>query len=142
LSTIRGGVTINVVPDACEAQIDIRLLPGQDHRAVVQRVQDLGGDRVKVELIDWKEPVETDPRAEIVGISLRAVSEVTGIPRQPKGVAYYTDGAVIANRLRIPMVIIGPADTGMTHQPNEHVEVERLVQAVKCYLLIAARYLG
>ncbi|HHY94056.1 MAG TPA: M20 family metallopeptidase [Firmicutes bacterium] len=142
LSTIRGGVTINVVPDVCEAQIDIRLLPGQDHREVVQRVRQLGGAKVKVEVLDWKEPVETDPRSEIVDISLKAVSEVTGIPRQPKGVSYYTDGTIIANRLRIPMVIIGPADTGMTHQPNEHVEVERLVQAVKSYLLIAARYLG
>lgn len=40
------------------------------------------------------------------------------------------------------MVIIGPADTGMTHQPNEYVEVSRLVQAVKIYLLIASRYLA
>jgi len=57
-------------------------------------------------------------------------------------VAYYTDGSVLANRLQIPMVNIGPADTGMTHQPNECVEVSRLVQAVKIYLLIAARYLA
>jgi len=76
-----------------------------------------------------------------VGLSLRAVEEVTGLPREPKGVSYYTDGSVIANRLRIPMVIIGPGDTDMTHQPNEYVEVSRLVQAVKIYLLIAIRYL-
>jgi acetylornithine deacetylase/succinyl-diaminopimelate desuccinylase-like protein len=30
----------------------------------------------------------------------------------------------------------------MTHQPNEWVEVSRLVQAVKIYLLIATRYLA
>jgi len=142
VGTIQGGVTINVIPDVCEAEVDIRLLPGMDYQKVVQQVRELGEGRVEVEVLDWKEPVESDPDAEIVGLSLQAVEEVTGQPRQPKGVAYYTDGSVLANRLQIPMVNIGPADTGMTHQPNECVEVSRLVQAVKIYLLIAARYLA
>ena len=142
VGTIQGGVTINVIPDVCEAEVDIRLLPGMDYQKVVQQVRELGEGRVEVEVLDWKEPVESDPDAEIVGLSLQAVEEITGQPRQPKGVAYYTDGSVLANRLQIPMVNIGPADTGMTHQPNECVEVSRLVQAVKIYLLIAARYLA
>jgi succinyl-diaminopimelate desuccinylase len=142
VGTIQGGVAINVIPDACEAQLDIRLVPGLDHREVVRRVRELGEGRVEVEVLDWKEPVESDPDAEIVGLSLQAVEEITGQPRSPKGVSYYTDGTVIANSLQIPMVIVGPADTGMTHQPNEYVEVSRLVEAVKIYLLIATRYLA
>lgn len=141
VGTIRGGVAVNVVPDLCEATLDIRLLPGMDFKTVVQNVQDLGENQVEVEVLDWKKPVQSDPKAEIVSLSLRAVEEVTGLPRKPKGVSYYTDGSVIANRLQIPMVIIGPGDTGMSHQPNEYVEVSRLVQAVKIYLLIAIRYL-
>ncbi len=142
VGTIRGGVIINMIPDSCEVQLDIRLVPGMDHQSIVQQVEALGQGRVEVEILDWKEPVESDPQDPIVGISLEAVAEVTGIPRQPKGVSYYTDGSVLANRLGIPMVIIGPADTGLTHQPNEYVEVSRLVQAVEAYLLIATRYLA
>jgi succinyl-diaminopimelate desuccinylase len=142
VGTIKGGVIINMIPDNCETEVDIRLVPGMDHEEVVRQVRELAEGRVDVEVMDWKEPVETDPDDRIVDISLRAVEEVTGVPRQPKGVSYFTDGSVLANRLRIPMVIIGPADTGMTHQPNEFVAVERLVQAVKAYLLIATRYLS
>jgi succinyl-diaminopimelate desuccinylase len=142
IGTIEGGVAINMIPDHCEAGVDIRLVPGVDHRKVVQRVSEIAQGRVEIEVQDWKEPVESDPQEEIVGISLEAVEQVTGVPRQPKGVSYYSDAAVLANRLHIPMVIIGPADAGMTHQPDEHVEVARLVQALKAYLLIAARYLG
>lgn len=142
VGTIHGGVTINVLPDACETEIDIRLVPGQDHEEVIQKVRTLAGERIDVDLIDWKPPVVSDPAADFVQLSLKAVEEVTGQPRSPKGVAYYTDAAILANQLNIPMVNIGPADTGMTHQPNEHVEVSRLVQGVKIYLLIAARYLG
>ena len=141
VGTIRGGVTINVLPDTCEAQLDIRLLPGMDHLTVLEQVRKLGEDQVEVDLIDWKAPVETRPDSQIVRISLQAVEEITGLPRVPAGVSYFTDGSVIANALDIPMVIIGPADTGMTHQPNEYVEVSRLVEAVKIYLAIAVRYL-
>jgi len=142
VGTIHGGVTINVIPDTCEAELDIRLVPGMDYQKVVQRVRELGEGHVEVEVLDWKKPVDGDRKAGIVSVSLQAVEEVTGLPRQPKGVSYYTDGSVIANSLQIPMVIIGPGDTGETHQPNEHVEVSRLVQAVKIYLLIATRYLA
>jgi acetylornithine deacetylase/succinyl-diaminopimelate desuccinylase-like protein len=142
VGTIRGGVTINVTPDRCEAEIDIRLVPGQDYQAVIRQVQELAGDKVEITLIDWKEPVETSPKEEFVKISLAAVEQVTGQARAAMGVSYYTDAAILANRLKIPFVNIGPADTGETHQPNEHVEVSRLVDAVKIYLLIAARYLG
>jgi len=141
VGTIRGGVTINVIPDTCEAELDIRLVPGMDDQKVVQQVRELGKGRVGVEILDWKRPVESDPKAEIVGLSLQAVEKVTGLAREPKGVSYYTDGSVIANSLHIPMVIIGPGDTGMTHQPNEHVEVSRVIQAVKIYLLLTTRYL-
>jgi succinyl-diaminopimelate desuccinylase len=141
VGTIKGGVTINVIPDVCEAELDIRLVPGQDHIEIIDRVKAIAGDTIEVELIDWKEPVESDPDSEIVDIALNAVGDITGQPRAPKGVSYFTDGAILANRLNIPMVNIGPADTGMTHQPNENVEVSRLVQAVKIYLLIASWYL-
>ncbi|RLB05076.1 MAG: hypothetical protein DRG83_03370 [Deltaproteobacteria bacterium] len=99
-----------------------------NHRKIAQQVQELGEGRVEIEVLDQKEPVESDPHAEIVSLSLQAVEDVTGQLRSPKGVAYYTDGAVIANGLQIPTVIIGPGDTGMTHQPNEYVEVSQLVQ--------------
>jgi len=142
VGTIKGGVTINVIPDACETELDIRLVPGQDHVEIIERVKHLAGDTIEIELIDWKEPVESDPDSEIVDMAINAVEEITRQTRSPMGVSYFTDGAILANRLNIPMVNIGPADTSMTHQPNENVEVSRLVQAVKIYLLIASWYLA
>jgi acetylornithine deacetylase len=83
----------------------------------------------------------TDPDAPLVKIATDSITEITGKPRKAGGVSYYTDGYVIANNLKIPMVIIGPADTHMTHQHDEYVEIDRLVDAVKIFLLIAMRVL-
>lgn len=142
VGTIKGGVTINVLPDICEAEIDIRLVPGQDYRKVVNDISTLAGEHIDVELIDWKEPVESDPDSDVVQLALEAVEEITDVPRAPKGVSYFTDAAIIANRLNIPMVNIGPGDTEMTHQPDENVEANRLTEAVKIFLLLATRYLA
>jgi succinyl-diaminopimelate desuccinylase len=57
VGTIQGGVAINVIPDACEAQLDIRLVPGLDHREVVRRVRELGEGRVEVEVLQWPFPL-------------------------------------------------------------------------------------
>ena len=44
INTIGGGVKINVVPDRCEATIDQRTVPGQDHAAIVGQVEELIAD--------------------------------------------------------------------------------------------------
>jgi acetylornithine deacetylase/succinyl-diaminopimelate desuccinylase-like protein len=39
------------------------------------------------------------------------------------------------------MVICGPGAPGMAHQPDEHVEIEQLVQAAQIYADLAQRLL-
>ncbi|MGZ3614233.1 MAG: M20/M25/M40 family metallo-hydrolase [Thermodesulfobacteriota bacterium] len=39
------------------------------------------------------------------------------------------------------MIICGPGDPGLAHQPNEHVEISSLVQAVRIFTLAAIRLL-
>jgi succinyl-diaminopimelate desuccinylase len=57
-----------------------------------------------------------------------------------KGVRYYTDAAAMIG-LNAPMIICGPGEAGLAHQPNEYVEVAKLVEAVKIYALAAAAFL-
>ena len=142
VGTINGGVAINVIPDMCEAEIDIRLLPGQDQSEVLSKLERLGGRRIQLEVIDFKKPVETDPKDPFVKIAVDSVTSIVGKRPRPQGVSYFTDGNIIANSLNIPMVIIGPADTTMTHQPNEYVEIPKLIDAAKIFCLIALRTLS
>jgi len=141
VGTIKGGVNINVIPDSCEAELDIRLLPEQDPSDVLAQLKRLSKNEVNFEIIDFKKSVETDTTSPFVDICLKSVADVIGKKPEPMGVSYFTDGAIIANRLNIPMAIIGPADAEMSHQPNECVEIPKLIDAVKIYCLIALRTL-
>ncbi len=142
VGTIRGGVAINVTPDRGRAELDIRLLPDQDPAAVTARLQALAGARITVEPIDFKPAVVTPPDHPFVGLCREAQGKELGQPRPPQGASYFTDGAVIAHALELPMVILGPGEMEMSHQPNENVEVEKLVAAARMFTRIAAQYLG
>jgi len=142
VGTINGGVAINLIPDMCEAEIDIRLLPEQDPNEILSKLKRLGGRNIELEVIDFKKPVETDPEDPFVKVAADSVANIIGKRPKPGGVSYFTDGTIIANSLNIPMVIIGPADTAMTHQPNEYVEIPKLIDAAKIFCLIALRTLS
>jgi succinyl-diaminopimelate desuccinylase len=139
---IRGGVTINVIPDKCEVELDIRLVPGQSPEWVLEELRRIGGGGVEFSVIDFKKPVITDVGNQLVRIAVDSVGKITGKTPKPGGVAYFTDGCILANDLNIPMVIIGPADTHMTHQHDEYVEIDRLMDAVRIFILIAMRTLA
>lgn len=149
INTIAGGVKTNVVPDHCEVTVDIRTVPGQDHQEIYGRVQNLISDLSRkipdfdavVKITNDRIPVETSPDEPVVQKFLDVVADVTGERAIPKGARYYTDAAAFVPVLKTPMIICGPGDAKLAHQPNEFVEVAKLVESVKIYTLAAARFL-
>jgi len=149
VNTIAGGVKTNVVPDQCTVTIDQRTVPGQDHRAILRQVEDLIADlgqrlpdfRASVEVINDRIPVATSLGEPVVQRFCDIVAEVVGERPVPKGVNYYTDAVVFAPALNAPMIICGPGEAKLAHQPNEYVEVSKMVEAAKIFTLAAVQLL-
>ena len=149
INTIMGGVKTNVVPDQCVITVDMRTVPGQDHRSILKQVEDRIGDlsrrtpdfKASVKVTNDRAPVETSPDEPVVKSFGDVVAEVTGEKPVPKGVHYYTDAVAFVPMLKAPMIICGPGDAKLAHQPNEHVEISKLVQAARIYTLAAAKLL-
>jgi len=150
VNTISGGLKTNVIPDQCVVTVDMRTVPGQDHRAIVQRIEDLIVDlsrripvfKASVSVINDRIPIETSPEEPVVQSFADVVAEVTGYRPVPKGVRYYTDAVAFVPALKIPMIICGPGDARLAHQPDEHVEVAKLIEAARIYTLAALSLLG
>jgi succinyl-diaminopimelate desuccinylase len=149
VNTIAGGVKTNVVPDHCVVTVDMRTVPSQDHQAIVRQIEILIGDlnrripdfKASVRVVNDRIPVETSPEEPVVQGFLDIVAEVTGERPVPKGVRYYTDAVAFVPVLKAPMIICGPGDAKLAHQPNEHVEISKLVQSAKIFTLAAAKFL-
>ncbi len=149
LNTITGGMKTNVVPDQCVVTVDMRTVPGQDHLAILRSIEGLISDlgrkvpdfRASAKIINERVPVQTSPHEPVVESFIDMINKVTGERAVPGGVNYYTDGAVFVPALKVPMIICGPGDPKLAHQPNEHVEVPSLVQSAKIFTLAALRLL-
>lgn len=149
LGTISGGIKTNVVPDRCVATVDLRTVPGQDHDAIVREIRDMASElesttpglRLEVNVGNDMPPVETPVGHPLIRHTASAVDAVVGAAPRVRGATYYTDGGMWVGAA-IPMVIFGPGDDKLAHQPNERVPVEQVTLATRGYLALLERLLG
>jgi len=145
VGTIRGGTSVNTVPDRCTVEIDRRLVPGETP------------DAARAHLIEYlaREPglaavLEHEP-AYLTGPALSdetngplaerlAAAAKTVLAECPNvGVPYATDAAFYSNA-GIPAVVFGPGELAQAHTDNEWVSVEQLQQAAEIYLRFLQAY--
>ncbi len=139
---IGGGTAINLVPDACEAELDLRLLPRHDAGDVQSRLVDLAGDGFAFDRIDWKPAVETPPDHPFAACALGAAAAITGLPADPVGVACFSDAAILSPAFGLPMAILGPGRPGGSGGVDESVALADVMTAARAYAGIAAAWLG
>ena len=149
LGTIQGGVKTNVVPDRCVATVDLRTVPGQDHEAIVREIREMAAElesttpglRLEVTPRNDVPPIETPVGHPLIRQTVGAVEQVAGSARPVRGATYYTDGGMWVGS-NVPMVVFGPGDDRLAHQPNERVPVEQLTLATRAYVALLERLLG
>jgi len=144
---IQGGVKVNVVPDACEAFLDMRIVKGQTPEGLLddmnERLKEARlSDHVRVEIVHGATATITPFDSEIVSVSIDAVRGVTGIEQSPTAATYGTDCSVLQSKIGITNVICGPGSIEQAHQPDEFIDIEQLVQSVDVYLEIARHFSG
>jgi acetylornithine deacetylase/succinyl-diaminopimelate desuccinylase family protein len=142
ISTISGGVALNVIPASCVISIDRRVLPTETEEdatreivAVVNRaVCATSGARVAVRKVRFVPPASTDPKEPIVAAAEQAASAVLGRPIRAAGFSATCDMTYLVDPGGIPTVILGPGEIGVAHQANEHIAIDQMVLAVAVYL--------
>jgi succinyl-diaminopimelate desuccinylase len=72
IGTISGGININSVPDKATIGIDIRTIPGKDHKEIQDSIQEALGQDVKVKLLEEARSIATDFEHEWVQKSVRS----------------------------------------------------------------------
>lgn len=142
ISTIAGGVALNVIPARCMISIDRRVLPSETEvdatREIVEVVNRAlpaeSGASVEVRKVRFVPPSFTDPREEIVTAAERAASAILGRPIQAAGFTATCDMTYLVNDGGIPTIILGPGSIDVAHQANEHISIDQMALAVQVYL--------
>lgn len=138
---VRGGTSTVLIPATASVDIDIRMVPGLSVETVIVAFQGICGPHITLEVLDSKPPVDTEPNDPFVRLCRAACEATTGEAPEVTGVPYYSDGAIFAPHLSVPMVIIGPGEVGKSGSVDEYVELGKLNKSLAIFTRIAQQYL-
>jgi acetylornithine deacetylase len=132
-TTVVGGTAANIVPAHCEFDMDIRYLPGQDPKLLLEE----GRTFVERELLpemraiapaaefSWETPrgcpsFQNDDASHVVELA----KQLSGANQTYK-VGFGTEAGLFQNA-GFPTVVCGPGRIEQAHKPDEYIEAEQL----------------
>ncbi|ADB16470.1 acetylornithine deacetylase or succinyl- diaminopimelate desuccinylase [Pirellula staleyi DSM 6068] len=144
VGTIKGGISVNTVPDRCTIEIDRRLLPGESPETARQHVIDYLAAQVPN-----VRPVHDEPFLTSFGLAddcngtlaseLAAASKLHGGRGGKIGVPYGTDAPRFA-QTGCPTVVFGPGSIDQAHTCDEWIEISQLQAASEILYDFAANF--
>jgi succinyl-diaminopimelate desuccinylase len=143
-----GEPQINVIPASAYVALDIRTVPDQSHRDLIERLEDIIARLASedpdfdatLEVIEERPPTETPKDEPLVRAMARAYDNLTGEEPTYNGVPGATDGTFLHAWAGIPIVTTGAGDREIPHQVDEWIDEEELLTTCKLYAATAMYY--
>ena len=141
IGTIKGGLKVNMVPQSCEFEADLRLPVGATREQVLAQVERIvaGHPQPRFEETNCNPPSYCDPYGEMVEIIQSNVEQLRGFRPTPVVSLGGTD-ARLWRYQDIPAYVYGPYPAGMASF-DENVPVEDYLHIVRTHVLSAYDYL-
>ncbi len=135
VDTIQGGTRINVIPDSCTAEIDIRYPTNLTTKKVLTLIRDrVGDDGYEIKILHELDPVETDTGLPAV----QTLKDVMGRAARFTAVQYATEMVMFKDSNKVLMVC-GPGDPRICHCNDEWIDVGQIAKAVEIYIEYCSR---
>ena len=128
VAQVRGGEAVNIVPDRCTVDVGIRVLPGMDSKAAIDRV------RRTIESVDDRGDctfeVLYDSPPMLLGETSATYRRLCDLVSQSEtlGAAYATDAGVL-QQAGLECALLGPGSIAVAHRPNESLPKAEFAEA-------------
>jgi acetylornithine deacetylase len=136
VGTIAGGTALNIVPDRCMLDFEIRNVSGEDATEILGLLRQdadaiVARERprfecaaIDIETVNAYPALDTSPDAEVVAFAKALVGDDSHFK-----VAFGTEGGLFHETLSIPTVVCGPGSMDQGHKPDEFVALDQLAAA-------------
>ena len=140
VSIIKGGVGINIVPDKCEAKIDIRILPSQNKKDILDKIykalENLKRKNLKfsceVEILQFENAFLTNPKNKFAKLLQKTAQR-----ELRKDILLATSGAGsvgnVISKNNIPIINGFGCKSGNVHAFNEWVDTSTISKVFEIY---------
>ncbi|MCB0058678.1 MAG: ArgE/DapE family deacylase [Caldilineaceae bacterium] len=134
VGVIEGGVSANVVADACTIRVDRRMVPGEDPQAVIAELEQIVAARQAADpertytvgdflVSNW---FQTEADGDLLKRFMQISAATTGAPPAPVGYLPGSDAKHLVDVARQGMVVFGPGTYEVAHSTDEFVAVDEL----------------
>jgi len=147
-NVIHGGVKVNIVPDSCEAEVDIRVLPGQDKEYVVKELEKVISS-IEIEMTGYNAPTSSSTDNEFYRLVLNTMKEYID---DDIVLPCVSSGGTDSRHLRpigIPCYGIGMMARNLDdkmrqsiHGKDEKIDIDSLQLKSDFLISLARKYLG
>jgi len=147
---ISGGSKTNIVPDYCEAEIDIRVLPGQDCEYVEKELRLIIGKEIEILFNEYQAPTFSSAKSPFYKLLEEVTMDLAG--SDAVCLPVISTGSTDSKYLRtagVPAYGIGHMAKGFdqqarisVHGKNERTDVDSLKLKTAFFKELARRYLG
>jgi len=132
---MQGGEVMNIVPNRCTFDFEIRYLPEDDENAIVTRIKAAAEkiaagyrsvfDKARFEFMELQSyPAMNTP---VDSEAVKFVHALTGGNSTGK-ITFGTEGGLFQQALGTPAVVCGPGNIAVAHKPDEHVSEAQMAQ--------------
>lgn len=133
VGTIEGGAALNIVPEHCRFDVEIRNVPAEDPEHLLQELTDLASELA----IDMRSrhpdaSIRIERLSGYPGLSLgeddALVAFIVALleDRSQERIGFGTEGGLFQSELGMPTLVCGPGDMAQGHQPDEFVTRDQL----------------
>jgi len=145
---INGGVKTNIIPDSCEAQIDIRILPGQSWEYVINELKEILGN-AKAEPLQYHLPSFSSSDNRYYRLIEETMQEYLGkgpilqtICAGATDSRYLREMGVPSYGIEILTLNMDQAVSDSVHGKNEKIDIASLKLKTDFLVSLAKKYFG
>ncbi len=135
---ISGGRALNIIPDNCEFEFEIRNIPDDDPQAYIDKITNFADTALKplMRKIHRNTDIKFVEKASYPGLFTHTDSEVIFVTKSLASesdtarINFGTEGGLFHN-INIPTVICGPGSINQAHKPDEFITFEQISRCEK-----------
>ena len=132
---INGGTALNIVPNHCQFDFEIRNLPSDNPLKIIEEIKTRAQEiiapiqarhptaKINIEVTNEYPALNTLTDSDVVEF----IRKLTGANTVGK-IAFGTEAGLFTRELGIETIVLGPGDIQQAHKPDEYISTDQLDQ--------------
>jgi acetylornithine deacetylase len=131
---ISGGTILNIVPDICQFEFEIRHLIEDNPRELINKIKLYAKEHLVPDMhkVSTKTDVHFEEKVTYPALSIDENSELVRYVKKllnnkkHKKAIFGSEGGMFQEKLNLPTVVCGPGSIDQAHKANEYISIDQL----------------